>query len=529
MNSNRTGTTIDSFDADTSAFGLGMTSGPGPVRPASGLGMTSCGRTVSPAFGLGMISGMRTRIRSMRPRIFQTLLPALLALPAMAFAADDYTGGNPDLRPTEAPYAYRTLSGDSLSAVATRFGVAEYEIQNTDGLSISNRGFLAPGLILSIPRKLHKLTSADQLFPDDEIVYSKSSTKFEIENFILGKRGFLLHYRDADGKSGAEIISKLSRDNSINPKILLSMLEFASGWVSSPNPSSGNPDYPMNFYDIYHKGLYSQMMMAIDYLERGYYGWREAKILCLYFGDGENIRLAPDLNAGTVAVMYYFSKLYGDSTSWSAALQKFFALHSALFGDPRRADPEPLFPSELYPPYLILPFALGQSWCFSNGPHGAWDAKGPAAALDFGPSPDETGGPLTRAVLASASGCVVRSDRNTVVVDLDCDGSENTGWNIFYFHLAEAGRAREGIRVGQGQRIGYASCEGGVCSGIHVHMARKYNGEWILAGGPIPFTLSGWRLAAYETDEAAPGWKYFRGGRAVIASNDCHLDNMISR
>ena len=60
-------------------------------------------------------------------------------------------------------------------------------------------------------------------------------------------------------------------------------------------------------------------------------------------------------------------------------------------------------------------------------------------------------------------------------------------------------------------------------------MARKYNGEWILAGGPVPFTLSGWNLAAYETDEAAQGWKYFRGGRAVIASNDCHFDNMIYR
>jgi hypothetical protein len=25
-----------------------------------------------------------------------------------------------------------------------------------------------------------------------------------------------------------------------------------------------------------------------------------------------------------------------------------------------------------------------------------------------------------------------------------------------------------------------------------VHIARKYNGEWILADGPLPFDLSGW-------------------------------------
>jgi hypothetical protein len=31
-----------------------------------------------------------------------------------------------------------------------------------------------------------------------------------------------------------------------------------------------------------------------------------------------------------------------------------------------------------------------------------------------------------------------------------------------------------------------------------VHIARKYNGEWIAADGPIPFVLSGWRAIADE-------------------------------
>lgn len=350
--------------------------------------------------------------------------------------------------------------------------------------------------------------------------------KFSVENFILGRRGFLLHYRDEEGMSGAEIISKLSRDNSINPRILLSLLEYTSGWVTEANPPANTLDYPMNFFDIYHKGLSSQMMLAIDYLERGYYGWREAKILCLYFASGENIRLAPDLNAGTVAVMYYFSKITGTSAVWSAELQKFFRLHTEFFGDPKVTAAEPLLPGDLYQPYLILPFSLGQSWCFSYGPHGAWDSKGPAAAVDFAPPQYEYSGPLSRMVLASAPGCVVRSEENTLVLDLDCDGSERTGWNIFYYHLAEEGRARENSRVSQGQKIGYASCEGGVCSGVHVHMARKYNGEWILADGPIPFVLSGWYLTA---DEAAEGWVYSRGGRTVIASIDCDFENMIYR
>lgn len=35
-----------------------------------------------------------------------------------------------------------------------------------------------------------------------------------------------------------------------------------------------------------------------------------------------------------------------------------------------------------------------------------------------------------------------------------------------------------------------------MATGTHVHMARKYNGEWILADGPMPMVLSGWRVHA---------------------------------
>ena len=43
-----------------------------------------------------------------------------------------------------------------------------------------------------------------------------------------------------------------------------------------------------------------------------------------------------------------------------------------------------------------------------------------------------------------------------------------------------------------GDRIGHPSCEGGFSNGTHVHIARKYNGEWISSDGPLPFQLEGW-------------------------------------
>jgi len=423
-------------------------------------------------------------------------------------------------------YEYYSQSGDTLDTVAIRFGAYYSEIHSLDGLHIPERGLLPPGTGMSIPRKFSKTTDSTHLFADGEIVYSNAAASFRVDNFILGKRGYLLAYRDADGLSGSEIIKQLARENSIDPRILLAMLEYSSGWVTTKEPTRTDPDYPMRFVDVYSRGLYRQMMLAINYLERGYYNWRDAKILCLYFGNGESIRLAPDLNAGTVAVMYYFSRIIGNPVAWKAEVGKFVRLYADLFGEPEADAAEPLYPPALYPPYLSLPFALGQSWCFSSGAHGAWDAKGPAAAVDLAPPTDEYSPMESRRLLASATGCVVRSEGNAVVLDLDCDGSELTGWDLFYFHVSAQDRARLGSRIQKGEMIGFASSEGGVSTGVHVHLARKFNGEWILGIGALPFTLSGWVLqAGAQTGE----WFFRRDNRRVAASNDCDFPNMIFR
>jgi hypothetical protein len=56
------------------------------------------------------------------------------------------------------------------------------------------------------------------------------------------------------------------------------------------------------------------------------------------------------------------------------------------------------------------------------------------------------------------------------------------------------------VQVGEwvdlNDNIGHASCEGGISTGTHLHFARKYNGEWLEADGPIPFVLSGWTTKA---------------------------------
>jgi LasA protease len=79
-----------------------------------------------------------------------------------------------------------------------------------------------------------------------------------------------------------------------------------------------------------------------------------------------------------------------------------------------------------------------------------------------------------------------------VMQDLDGDGLEQTGWTVLYMHIESRNRVQPGTYVRAGERIGHASCEGGISTGTHLHLARRYNGEWIPADGPLPFTLDGW-------------------------------------
>jgi hypothetical protein len=97
---------------------------------------------------------------------------------------------------------------------------------------------------------------------------------------------------------------------------------------------------------------------------------------------------------------------------------------------------------------------------------------------------------------------------------MDGDGSEQTGWNILYLHIAANARVPKGVWVEQDAHIGHPSCEGGVATGTHLHIARKYNGEWIIAGGPLPFVLSGWTV--YAGDKPYQG-KLVKGDKVITA------------
>ena len=428
---------------------------------------------------------------------------------------------------------YFAQAGDTLFNLSVRFGVNPLEIASTE--IIPETGLIKPEQLLNIPKRLEETSNDVMLLPDSEVVYSNSARDFNTATFVSvmgGKLDSYHYYLGTTGLStGSQILERVAIENSINPRLLLSLLQYQSNWVFGQPTSLSQTEYPMGYYDHANKDLYNQLTWACNQLATGYYGWREGKLTSLTFADNSTLRLAPTLNSGTVALLFFFNQAYPDHDRWISAVdpdQGFVQQHIEMFGDPmaRAAAVEPLLPANLEQPPLILPFMREQMWAYTGGPHGAWELEGAQAAIDFAPGSIEPGCVKSDTwVLAAAPGVISRLAKGIVVLDLDGDGNELTGWNLLYLHLSGIDHLKVGQWVDKGDLLGHPSCEGGISTGTHIHLARKYNGEWISASGPVPFNLGGW--IAHEGNEPYQG-TMVRGDETITASpNSAYYSNII--
>ena len=416
-------------------------------------------------------------------------------------------------------YIYLSLPGDTLPALASRFGVAPDQIHSARALPAP--GLIPPGARLSIPNRIGQPPYSQPLLPDSEVVFSPSTAAFDIQAYIQQAGGYLSVYSETfEGEllSGSEVVRRVAVESSVNPRFLLALVEHRSGWVFS-QPASPT-DYPVGFHIGGQSGLYRELVMVATHLNMGYYSWRDGSRVEMKYTDGIVERMSPQLNAGSAAVQSLFSKLYRQA-SWYQALYAaggFLELYWKMFGDPwaRAAEIEPLLPANLAQPTLELPISPGERWSLTAGPHPSWKTGSPRGALDLAPVTGEPACAVSRVwALASAPGLVVRSERNVVAIDLDGDGLEQTGWVLIYMHIADEQRLQAGVRVQVDEPLGHPSCQGGASTGTHLHIARKFNGEWLAADGPLPFVLGGWQAYA---DERNYYGGLIKGDRQVVAS-----------
>lgn len=389
---------------------------------------------------------------------------------------------------------YMAQTGDTLPALAARFYTTEAEIRAANPIIPPDASTMPPGFPMQIPIYYQPLwASPYQILPDWLYINGPAQVGFDTAEFINQYPGWLKTYTEASfegRRSAAETINLVAKNFSISPRLMLALLEYQSQGLS--NPAQPETVFFLGYRNQNYKGLYLQLVWSANTLNNGYYSWRGGLLREFENPDGRLQRPDPWQNAASVALHYYYSRLYNNPTYEQIVGPGGLAhTYAALFGNPWE-NPNPHLPGSLRQPEFLLPFERGKAWNHTGGPHTGWGLGEPFAAIDFAPLGIADCNPSQSWITAVAEGLVIRSEPGVVVLDLDGDGYEQTGWVIFYLHVATENRARVGQRLAAGEKIGYPSCEGGSSTGTHLHIARKYNGEWILADGPLAFNLEGW-------------------------------------
>ncbi len=436
----------------------------------------------------------------------------------------------PHLLPTARAAAaqYVVQAGDTLGSIADSYGVSPETLAQANEIALDS--VLNIGQALEIPApSLGGAGPSFKIIPDSELVYGPASAQFDIEGFIQSRNGYLASYQEevsGDLLTGAEVVQRVAQDYSVNPRLLLALLDYRSKWVSDAEPAAGTADYPLGFVQPNRNGLYHQLAWASTELNRGFYLWRAGAIGSWVLGDGSVIPIDPTINAGTAAVQNMFAVLDNRET-WNTDVTAYglFQTYFFLFGNPFDLAVEPLTPAKLSQPRMVWPFSAGTQWAFTGGPHAAWDYGSAWGAIDFAPSDVEGCAVSQEWATAVADGYIVRASNGAVVEDLDGDGYEQTGWDVLYMHMAADGRVQAGTYVYAGDRIGHPSCEGGIANAAHLHLARKYNGEWIAADGTLPFVLSGWTSSGNGVEY--DGF-FKRGSKTLEAAEGITDNNQIS-
>lgn len=453
----------------------------------------------------------------------------------------DIQSGTIFVTPTPGSLKYVVEDGDFWGIIAEKLDVSVEDLLAANNMSEFD--VIYPGDELLIPASDGSEQSAIgtmmqpngnyseyfKVIPDSELVFGPLTARFNLADFVNTKGGYLSTYsQDVAGRqlTGIQVVDEISKTYSVNPKILLALLEYRSGWVTQKDPSAGVSETPIGYIDDYHVSLYRQLMFSANLLNEGFYGWREKKLANLILADDTTLVPALGVNAGTVGVLNLFA-FFDDGDLWATDTgpNGIYATYLTLFGNPFESSVEPIVPDGLIPVTYSLPFRSGENWHFAGGPHGGWDKGSAWAAVDFAPPGDPVGcGPSDAWSTSIAPGLVVRSENGAVVVDLDGDGFEQTGWSILYMHMEARDAVSVGTFVKVGDNIGHPSCDGGVAVADHLHLARRYNGVWIQAmDQQYPFILGDYKIVA--SDVEYDGW--LKSGNTSIEALDGYSNSNI--
>lgn len=357
-------------------------------------------------------------------------------------------------------------------------------------------GLPAPGMPGAAPTPFERTPA--RALQAGELVRGPGDRGFDVAAFLAGRGG-------AGGRAAAiaAVVNQVSVQHAVSARLLLALLELESGAVDGA--ASGAAAVSVD-----------RVAAMAAWLADGYYGALHRGETDVQFADGRRGPGPAAADPAHFALARYLARGVA-AGQLDARLAEFTAVYARLFG-PRPVLAPPVPPGTTQPP-LLLPWPEGEQWYYTGGPHGAWGIATAWGAVDFAPPSLVGCRSAPEWVVAAAPGVVVWSDDGLVLVDMDGDGYDGTGWVIAYLHMATAGRVAAGAVLAAGDRVGHPSCEGGVADGAHVHFARRLNGQWLPAdGGPVPLDLSGWTFTSYGAEYDGSMAHPDRGSRMAVTS-----------
>lgn len=326
-------------------------------------------------------------------------------------------------------------------------------------------------------------------FDERRLTYEPGFYAPQIQAFLDTQPGPLKGMRAQVGNrsySFAEALVGPTSYFSINPKVVLALLEQRSRLLSNPSPSADQLAWALGFQgeNGNRRGLQAQIRWAIKQMLLAKHDYPQ--YAALTYADGSSAPPPPGLSPGE----YVIARALAPTSSpgqLAGLLQGFQQTYAKLFGDPRLPPegwPAPAAPFLAWPlersaaitsffdhggPFLTRNAAEGITtyWgrtetdiAFAYNGHDGWDYA--AAPPDL--------------VLAAAEGTVVFAGNAddgcaTQAVILD----HGNGYRTLYWHLASVD-AESGQQVARGQPIGMVGASG-CATGPHLHFGVQFLGR----------------------------------------------------
>jgi murein DD-endopeptidase MepM/ murein hydrolase activator NlpD len=326
------------------------------------------------------------------------------------------------------------------------------------------------------------------LLSDGQFVWGPNAAGFSIGDY--------LHDRGSPLARFSEDIALWASYSSVNPQVLMAVLEMQDRLVSEPRADLTDDQVRAKIEEAalgLAKAFY-QHLYALGARSQG-----DPKAAAVVrTADNQLVQVDPGLPSASYAVAAILGQGMSMEGLQSATSLAGSGSFSAVFGsmfpaaDPLSTANDISAPAAPPSSLLQLPFPQGAVWVF-GGPH-SWngDSTPPFSSMDFFLRGGTCASPPFYYATASGPGSSQRPSNYSCWLEIDHGG----GWKTSYYHLRNTYNGGSIDRNGIVGSIACETCAGGYATGPHVHWSLKYNGSYVSLEGA---KVSGWTIHVGST------------------------------